>query len=268
APRAGGGEYANAKIASILAKGVDNDTAGVLIEPIGGETLVNESGAAINAYQVRLMRQPATDVWIAIGSDTGELAVTDPATHLAITQLHFDQNTWSTPQVVEISAPDDGATEGIHFSRITHSLDYSTNADPVAAAAENAANVASFLNLKQSDAVSGLAAQILADTTGNYDVTVDSTGTKLTVSRTALKGGGFTAGAVTLTGAALVVQTWTLRLVDPTSSITSPDVRSASYVWDGTEVLAAGQSALQYVAGKLKTRLETAARGPWEVFAD
>jgi len=65
------------------------------------------------------------------------------------------------------------------LKRITHAID--------------AADVGSFLNLVKQDAVGGLSAEILGDFAGNYQVT--QSGTSITVERTVLAGGGFTASA-------------------------------------------------------------------------
>ena len=66
--------------------------------------------------------------------------------------LTFDETTWSTPQLVKVRATHDDAKEGLHFSRITNTLD--------------TGDLPKFLALNLNDVAAGLAAAVNGDTTG------------------------------------------------------------------------------------------------------
>ncbi len=99
----------------------DNDTAGVKIEPSGGNTLITEGGSA-DSYTVVLSSQPTSDV-------TVELAVDQSAqVSLSASSLLFTAADWNVPQTVEITATDDNQVEALDTIVITHSI---ASPDPV-----------------------------------------------------------------------------------------------------------------------------------------
>ncbi|MFT5527480.1 MAG: hypothetical protein ACI9HK_005462, partial [Pirellulaceae bacterium] len=244
-----GDDYDAINVASVSVQVVDDDVSEVLVAP-GDETMVIEGGAG-SSYEVVLTRAPLGNVTIALGADAQINDGTDPLLDTGLPTVNFTSTNWNVPKTVTIGAFDDGITEGLHYSRITHTLEYSS--DPIL----NQTNRTNFLNLTKADAIRGLALQIAAD---DYDAvqSADSSGNLLpsiTVTRTLTQGGGFTANtAVKLKGSAIVGQTWSIRLVDETST-----VATATYTWLGTEVLAVGQLPLAYVAQRLANSLGVSA---------
>jgi putative cell wall-binding protein len=105
------GAYNGISIGSVTANITDNDTAGVTISETGGSTNVTEGGAT-DTYSVVLTSQPSDNVDIALSFDGQINATPSPLT--------FTNGDWNSPQLVTVSAIDDGAVEGPHGSSVSH----------------------------------------------------------------------------------------------------------------------------------------------------
>ncbi len=125
-----GDPYDRIVVPGVIVEVIDNDKPGVLIVPNDSETVVSEKGqfGTSDTYSVVLTKAPpaGTEVVVAIGGD-GQLS-TNPTT------LTFDTdsngaNYWNTPHLVTITALDDTAAEGVHYSRITHTINQGTTTD-------------------------------------------------------------------------------------------------------------------------------------------
>ena len=90
----------------------DDEVAGVSVVESGGDTAVEEGGST-DTYSVALDAEPASDVQIILVPDM-QLGVDS-------TLLTFTAANWNVPQVVTVSAIDDGVIEGPHSGSITHS---------------------------------------------------------------------------------------------------------------------------------------------------
>ncbi|MCK9231001.1 MAG: hypothetical protein M0P18_10020, partial [Syntrophales bacterium] len=171
-----GGAYDGIPVLGVVATVIDDDTAGVLVVQAGGDTVVAEGGAP-DTYSVVLTRKPAGEVHIAISVPDGQVE-TDTSV------LTFTPDNWNIPQVVTVTAVNDEAVEGTHFSRIQHDI-ISSPAD--------------FYNLNTQDVARGLKASIQGDIFANVDVS--RSGDTLTI--TGKSGGNFTletSGDMTVTG--------------------------------------------------------------------
>jgi len=105
--------YNNILIPDVIASITDNDTAGVEITESDGTTNVSEDGAT-DSYQVVLTSEPTADVRIDLTPDS-QVGVVP-------TVLVFTSADWYIPQVVTVSAVDDGVPEGSpHTGTVSHS---------------------------------------------------------------------------------------------------------------------------------------------------
>ena len=98
----------------------------VPVMPRGGATQVDENGG-FDTYEVVLAGQPTADVTIALDNPDGQLIAEDAASP-GNGFLVFSSSNWDTPQVVQVSAVDDGSVEGPHSGAILHTVS-STDAD-------------------------------------------------------------------------------------------------------------------------------------------
>ncbi len=133
-------------VSDVSANVFDNDTAGVVITPIGSEQLrVFEevfassdarSSLVFDGYEVMLTRPPTETVYVTAAPilpkeserraggqglalrKNGDTGPFDPA---GIT-LAFDRTNWYVPQTIQVSAPDDFLAEGIRVLNIAHSV--------------------------------------------------------------------------------------------------------------------------------------------------
>ncbi|BAY61499.1 hypothetical protein NIES22_15640 [Calothrix brevissima NIES-22] len=101
----------NATIAAIEV--IPLEGPAVIIKQTNGDTQVNEA-AGNDTYQIVLNTKPTANVTININSgnqvNTNQSAVT------------FTPNNWDTPQTVTVTAINDTAPEGIHYTTITHTV--------------------------------------------------------------------------------------------------------------------------------------------------
>ena len=86
---------------------------GILISQSLGSTEVSEGGLA-DSYTIVLQTQPSEDVTITINSD--DQITTNLET------ITFTSENWNTPRTVTVTAVDDGVTEGLQTSTISHSI--------------------------------------------------------------------------------------------------------------------------------------------------
>jgi len=97
----------------------DNDVAGITITESDGVTEVSEEGPGSDVYTIVLNTPPTGDVIVLIDpdrqTDLGEGAGV-PVT------VRFTPGNWNVPQVINVTAVDDGLAEGVHSSIITHVL--------------------------------------------------------------------------------------------------------------------------------------------------
>jgi hypothetical protein len=103
--------YTGLSIGNVTANITDNDAPGVDVVESGGTTSVSEAGTT-DTYTVVLTSMPTDNVVINISAGT-QLQV-NPS------MLTFQPGTFSTPQMVTVSAVDDSAVEGAHTGTITH----------------------------------------------------------------------------------------------------------------------------------------------------
>ena len=114
-----GGGYHGVTIANVVANVTDDDGGGgppsVSVFESGGSTDITEGGGAASTdkYTVELDSQPSATVTITI--------TTDGETTVSPTTLTFTTSDWNSKQTVDATVVDDGAVEGGHVGKITHS---------------------------------------------------------------------------------------------------------------------------------------------------
>ena len=108
--------YNGLSINDVVANITDNDAAGVTIAESGGTTDVTEGGAA-DSYTVVLDSVPTANVDVTVTPDSQTDLGTGAGTAIVLT---FTPANALTPQVVNVTAVDDVAEEGLHTSTITH----------------------------------------------------------------------------------------------------------------------------------------------------
>ena len=111
-------KYRGITIASVTARVVDNDGAGVTVNEFDGVSVTEAAGAGrTDTYTVRLVTQPTASVTIAMTSsgDT-DAATVSPAT------LTFTTGNWNTAQTVTVTGVDDNVYQsGDRRITISHS---------------------------------------------------------------------------------------------------------------------------------------------------
>jgi len=113
--------YSDKEVSNVDVQNLDNDTAGIRVEPKGVTLNTNEDGLSAT-FTVVLNSQPAagTDVSFSLtSSDTGE-GVVSPAT------LKFTGTNWNAPQTVTVKGVNDDLDDGqqqyrVSFGTITSS---------------------------------------------------------------------------------------------------------------------------------------------------
>ena len=158
-----GGEYDKLSLPTLVAKVVDDDTAGVLVAQSNADAVVSEAGnnAASYSYFVVLTRAPTASISVDIFNDGQVNTSSSPLT--------FMNSDWFVPQTVVVTADNDQLDEGFHYSRITHALASSVNLD-------------AFFALTLSDVTLGLAAEIRGDDIAQFSVSEDAGARTITVS--------------------------------------------------------------------------------------
>jgi large repetitive protein len=106
--------YDGITVGSISVSVIDNDTAGITVEP----TVAVTEGGATDTYTVVLTSEPTADVMITPTGDTD---------CLVSGALTFTSVEWDTPQNITVTAVDDDIAEGPHACGITNTA---LSADP------------------------------------------------------------------------------------------------------------------------------------------
>ncbi len=101
---AGDAVYLGIGDAYYLANNVDDDGAGILVDPVAG-LFTAEFGSAAN-FDVVLLAEPSGDVEIDLASDDPGEGLASPA------QLTFTAANWDTPQQVTVTGVDDALIDG------------------------------------------------------------------------------------------------------------------------------------------------------------
>ena len=120
-----GDAYDGIPVESYTVEVIDAQTPSVVLIPNSHELIAAESGewdAGYNSYDIVLSKAPTSDVVINISDAAGQLT-TVPAS-IIFSSDPTAVNAWNNPQTVIIDAVNEnnGVIEGIHFSRLTHSI--------------------------------------------------------------------------------------------------------------------------------------------------
>ncbi|WP_419553813.1 cell wall-binding repeat-containing protein [Candidatus Poriferisodalis sp.] len=117
-----GADYDNVTIGSVTVTVIDDDEAGLVIEPAAID--VEEEGSA--GYTVRLTTEPSADVIVDIGGHIGTDASLS-GSDVTSDALTFTPGNWDTPQTVTVVAAADGDADDEAPVNLTHSA---SSADP------------------------------------------------------------------------------------------------------------------------------------------
>jgi len=103
--------YNGIAVSDVTASITDNDGSATL-----STTIVNidETGPTSDTISINLDSEPTAIVTISASWDAAQVTVS-PAS------VNFDAGNWSTPQVISVTAVDDGSVEGLHNSNVTFS---------------------------------------------------------------------------------------------------------------------------------------------------
>src|SRR5690606_11737528 len=82
----------------------DNDTAGVTVSPISGNTT---EGGGTATFTMVLNSEPTGDVTIPLSSSD-----TDEGTLLGVTGVTFNSTNWDLPQTITVTGVDDSVVDG------------------------------------------------------------------------------------------------------------------------------------------------------------
>jgi hypothetical protein len=123
----GDANYSGMKAADVTVQNVDDDTAGITVNPTSGLTVTEAGGTA--SFTAVLIAQPATNVGLSVTSgDPGEAAVS-PAV------LTFTPANWNLPQTVTVTGVDDSDRDGDQVTSLTIAVDAAQSDDGFAAVA-------------------------------------------------------------------------------------------------------------------------------------
>ncbi len=208
-----GGEYDQLAVSSLPVEVIDNDTARVVIVGTGDDNLVAEMGAfaETDSYYVVLTRMPHDNVMIDIATD-GQTTFADGLTTMTLT---FTAGNWFTPQVVTVKANEDIQVEGIHYSRITHTISVQTDVDD-------------YYGLTLEDVTVGLTAEVVSDLNAGFDVQIDSSG-NMVISQ--IDGSAFSAQ---ITGGSIINKTLASKEVEVALSGTVAESETWIITLNGT----------------------------------
>ena len=116
--------YNGIVISNVNVNVTDNDSAAVIISEPNGSTSVNEAGPTSDIYTVVLSIAPTSNVTITVDPDIQSSVGAGAGQPI---NLLFTPTNWNVPQTVTVTAVDDLAAEGMHFTVITHTA---TSSDP------------------------------------------------------------------------------------------------------------------------------------------
>ncbi|MGI9584222.1 MAG: Calx-beta domain-containing protein [Acidimicrobiia bacterium] len=140
----------------------DDDTAAVSL--IFGPLGVTEGGAT-DSYTAVLTSQPTANVTVNMSGGT----------QVTVSPISpFTPSNWDTPQVVTVTAVDDGAIEGNHNATITHTT---TSADPLYDDLNNVSDVPVLIYDNDSAGVSIIGSPVAVTeggASGTYSIVLDS----------------------------------------------------------------------------------------------
>ncbi len=97
--------YANIDPADVTVTNLDNDSAGIRVDPTSGLT-TSEAGAGSDVFTVVLLSQPTADVTIAVSTSDATEGTVIPAT------LTFTAANYNIPQSVTVTGVDDAVADG------------------------------------------------------------------------------------------------------------------------------------------------------------
>lgn len=95
--------YAGITPRSVALENIDDDSPGIVVGPISGET--SEAGGQAT-FMVLLTTQPAAPVTLHLHSDNQAEGTVDPA------EVTFTMDDWKAPQTVRVTGVDDGVADG------------------------------------------------------------------------------------------------------------------------------------------------------------
>lgn len=172
--------YNNLNPSDVSGANTDNDTAGVTVGSISGNT--TESGGT-STFTVVLDTQPTANVSIGVSSsDTGEGTV-------SASTLTFTTSNWSTPQTVTVTGADDSLDDGdVSYSLVLAAASSSDSAyntlNPSDVSATNTDNDSSGFsvgaisgNTTEAGATSTFTVKLTAQPTANVVIAVSSSDT-------------------------------------------------------------------------------------------
>ncbi|MCB0034351.1 MAG: CotH kinase family protein, partial [Anaerolineales bacterium] len=114
----GDADYDGFVISDVDVTITDNDAAGVTLIESAGSTQVSEDGLT-DSYQIVLDRRPDADVIITVDPRNQLDVGAGPGVAIDLT---FTPSNALTPQTVTVSAVDDQFDEGVHDSKVNHSV--------------------------------------------------------------------------------------------------------------------------------------------------
>lgn len=119
--------YDGLPVADLALTNVDNDSAGVMVQPTNGQTT---EGGGTAQFEIVLTSQPTADVVIGIASDNVNEGTVLPSS------VTFAPETWNVAQTITVTGQDDDAADGnIAYTIVTSpaessDLDYDNRAVP------------------------------------------------------------------------------------------------------------------------------------------
>src|SRR5439155_496735 len=202
--------YGGMDAADVGAKNLDNDAAGIRVEPVSGLVTTEAGGAA--SFGVTLASQPTADVSIAVASSKPAEGVASPAS------LTFTPADWNVAQTVTVTGRDDQMQDGDVAYQVI--LAAAASADPI----YQGMDVADVSLSNTDDDVAGISVSASSITTteagGNASFTVRLTSQPtadvvIPVASSNLAEGTVSAASLTFTAADWnVPQTATITGVD------------------------------------------------------
>ena len=111
-----GADYNNLAIEPVTVTVIDDDEAGLDIDP----TAIDVTEESSAGYTVKLATEPSADVTVAIDGHGGTDASLS-GSDVSNDQLTFTTGNWDTPQTVTVSAADDGDADDEAPVNLTHS---------------------------------------------------------------------------------------------------------------------------------------------------
>ncbi|MBA3538625.1 MAG: calcium-binding protein, partial [Deltaproteobacteria bacterium] len=112
--------YSTRNAADVAVTNTDNDTAGIIVSPIGG--LTTSEGGATATYAIVLQSQPSFDVTVPISTNDATEGTVSP------TSVTFTSVNWNAPQVITITGVNDAVADGNQVYSINNGT--SVSADP------------------------------------------------------------------------------------------------------------------------------------------